>query len=101
MACNEADDTVFCFTCRKMFKEKKNKTSTKVDPAFVSSSYTFYQAHYQIFCGLLLLKYYMVIKYMVFGFHRFLKVAVIGKVLLRSSGLMKTGAVTKKTVEMI
>ena len=38
MAFNEADDTVFCFTCRKMFKEKKNKTSTKADPAFVSSS---------------------------------------------------------------
>ena len=35
---NEADDTVFCFTCRKMFKEKKNKTSTKADTAFVSSS---------------------------------------------------------------
>ena len=38
LAFNEADDTVFCFTCRKMFKEKKNKTSTKADPAFVSSS---------------------------------------------------------------
>ena len=38
IAFNEADDTVFCFTCRKMFKEKKNKTSTKADPAFVSSS---------------------------------------------------------------
>ena len=43
----------------------------------------------------------MVMKYMVFGFHRFLKVAVIGKVLLQSSGLMKTEAVTKKSVEMI
>ena len=52
-AFNEADDTIFCFTCRKMFKEKKNKTSTKAD--------------YQIFCGLHLLKY-MVMKYMVFGF---------------------------------
>ena len=31
MAFNEADDTVFCFTCRKMFEEKKNKTSTKAD----------------------------------------------------------------------
>ena len=41
----------------------------------------------------------MVMKYiMVFGFHRFLKIAVIGKVLL---GLMKTIAVTKKSVEMI
>ena len=38
IAFNEADDTVFCFTCRKMFKEKKNKTSTKADSAFVSSS---------------------------------------------------------------
>ena len=38
IAFNEADDTVFCFTCRKMFKEKKIKTSTKADPAFVSSS---------------------------------------------------------------
>ena len=37
----------------------------------------------------------------VFGFHRFLKVAVIGKVLLQSSGLMKTEAVTKKSVKMI
>ena len=43
----------------------------------------------------------MVMKYMVLGFHRFLKVAVIGKVLLQSSGLMKTVAVTKKSVEMI
>ena len=32
MAFNEDDDTVFCFTYRKMFKEKKNKTSTKADP---------------------------------------------------------------------
>ena len=40
----------------------------------------------------------MVMKYMVFGFHRFLKVA---KVLLQSSGLMKTEAVTKKSVEII
>ena len=38
MAFNDADDTVFCFTCRKMFKEKKNKTLTKADPASVSSS---------------------------------------------------------------
>ena len=43
----------------------------------------------------------MVMKYMVFGFHSFLKFAVIGKVLLQSSGLMKTEAVTKKSVEMI
>ena len=35
---NEAEDTVFCFTCRKMLKERKNKTSTKADPVFVSSS---------------------------------------------------------------
>ena len=40
----------------------------------------------------------MVMKYMVFGF---LKVAVIGNVLLQSSGLMKTEAVTKKSVELI
>ena len=38
IAFNEADNTVFCFTCRKVFKEKKNKTS-KADPAFVSSSF--------------------------------------------------------------
>ena len=41
----------------------------------------------------------MVMKYMVFGFHRILKVAVIGKVLLQSSGLMKTASVTKKSVK--
>ena len=35
MALNEVDDTVFCFTCRKMFKEKKNKTSTEADLALV------------------------------------------------------------------
>ena len=29
---NEAEDTVFCHTCMKTFKEKKNKTSTKADP---------------------------------------------------------------------
>ena len=39
---------------------------------------------------------YMVLKYVVFGFHRFLKVAVIRKTLLQSSGLMKTVAVTKE-----
>ena len=33
---NEAEDTVFCHTCMKMSKE--NKTSTKADPAFVSSA---------------------------------------------------------------
>ena len=33
---NEAEDTVFYFTCRKMSKEKKNKTSTKTD--FILSS---------------------------------------------------------------
>ena len=43
----------------------------------------------------------MVMKYMVFGFHGFLKVAVIGKELLQSSGLMKIETVTKKSVEMI
>ena len=43
----------------------------------------------------------MVMKYMVFGFHMFLKVAVVGKVLLQSSGLMKTYAITMKSVEMI
>ena len=43
----------------------------------------------------------MVMKYVVFGFHRFLKVAVIGKVLLQSLGLMKTVAVTKKSVEIV
>ena len=35
---NEAEDTVFCHTRMKMFKEKKKKTSTKADPAFVSSA---------------------------------------------------------------
>ena len=34
---NEAEDTVFCHTCMKNFKEKK-KTSTKADLAFVSSA---------------------------------------------------------------
>ena len=37
----------------------------------------------------------------IYGYDRFLKVAVIGKVLLQSSGLMKTEAVTKKSVELI
>ena len=37
---NEAEDTVFCHTCMKMFKEKKNKNYTKADPAFVSSLVT-------------------------------------------------------------
>ena len=31
---NEAEDTVICHSCMKMFKEKRNKTSTKSDPAF-------------------------------------------------------------------
>ena len=35
---NEAEDTVICHSCMKMFKEKKNKTSTKADPAFVSTA---------------------------------------------------------------
>ena len=38
---NEAVDTVICHSCMKMFKEKKNKTSTKADPAFVSSAFNF------------------------------------------------------------
>ncbi len=32
----EDDKTVFCHTCKRMFLEKKNKTSTKADQAFVS-----------------------------------------------------------------
>ena len=35
---NEAEDTVSCHTCIKMLKEKKNKTFTKADPAFVNSA---------------------------------------------------------------
>ena len=35
---NEAEDTVFCHTCMKVFKEKKNMNYTKADPAFVSSA---------------------------------------------------------------
>ena len=34
---NEAEDIVTCHSCMKMLKEK-NKTSTKADPAFVSSA---------------------------------------------------------------
>ena len=34
---NEAEDTVICHSCMKIFKEK-NKTSTKADLAFVSSA---------------------------------------------------------------
>ena len=33
----EDDNTVFCYICRRMFLEKKNKICTKADPAFVSS----------------------------------------------------------------
>ena len=33
-----AEDTVICHSCMKMFKEKKNKNSTKADPVFVSSA---------------------------------------------------------------
>jgi len=33
----ETTDVVYCHTCLKMFKEKKAKTSTKADQAFVSS----------------------------------------------------------------
>ena len=77
MAFNEADDTVFCSTCRKMFKEKKNKTSTKADPAYLSSSLYFLASITNL---LWFTSFEMLfIKYMVFGFHRFLKVAVIGK----------------------
>ena len=32
------EDTIYCHTCMKTFKEKKNKTSTRADPAFVSSA---------------------------------------------------------------
>ena len=35
---NEAEDMVICQSCMKMFKEKKNKSSRKADPAFVSSA---------------------------------------------------------------
>ena len=35
---NQAEDIVFCHTYLKMFKEQKNKTSTKAYPAFVSSA---------------------------------------------------------------
>ena len=71
MAFNEADDTVFCSTCRKMFKEKKNKTSTKADPAFVSSSLYFLAS---TLSNLLWFTSFeiLVIKYMVFGFQRLL-----------------------------
>lgn len=33
----ENNDTVFCLICLKMFKEKKNRTCSKADSAFVSS----------------------------------------------------------------
>ena len=33
---NEANDVAYCHTCLLMFKEKKAKTTTKADPAFVS-----------------------------------------------------------------
>ena len=32
----EDNDTVFCHTCLKMFKERKKKTASKADCAFVS-----------------------------------------------------------------
>ena len=44
---------------------------------------------------------HMFMKYMVFGFYRFLKVAVIGKTLLQSSWLMKTVAVKEAVVAII
>ena len=37
---NEAEDTVVCHSCMKVFKEKKNKTFTYADLAFVSSALT-------------------------------------------------------------
>ena len=48
------------------FKEKKNKTSTKEDPAFVSSSLYFLASRLSS-----LLWFTSFMKYMVFGFHRF------------------------------
>ena len=33
----EDTDTVFCHTCLRMFKEKKDKTASKASSAFVSS----------------------------------------------------------------
>ena len=48
----------------------------------------------KFFAAYFLLKY-VVMKYMVFGFHMFLKVGVIGKMLLQSSVLMKTVTVAK------
>ena len=54
---NETEDTVFCFTW-KMFQEKKNKTSTKADPTFLSSSLYFLASRLSsLFCGLLLSKW--------------------------------------------
>ncbi len=32
----ESSDVVFCHTCLRMFKEKKAKSATKADQAFVS-----------------------------------------------------------------
>ena len=39
---SEVNDTVVCHICLRMFKEKKDKTSSKADAAFVSqpSSYS-------------------------------------------------------------
>ena len=34
----ESSDVVFCDTCLRMFKEKKAKSATKADQAFVSST---------------------------------------------------------------
>ena len=34
----ESSNVVYCHTCLRMFKEKKAKTSTKADQAFVSST---------------------------------------------------------------
>ena len=33
---SEASDAVYCHTCLTMFRQKKNLTTTKADPAFVS-----------------------------------------------------------------
>lgn len=33
---SEASDAVYCHTCLTMFRQEKNLTTTKADPAFVS-----------------------------------------------------------------
>ena len=61
-------------------REKKNKTSTKADPAPVSSSLHFL-SRLSIILQFISFEIYVVMKYMAFGFHiyRFLKVAVFRK----------------------